>query len=120
MSSLKAGDAFHDFVGPLGCPSEICTEDLNELKKKNPMMFAVLKQSDAYIDGDVVLIKCSNPDFISLMREGTKNRTDIKNAIMSVTGKTYRLGPYKPEVQKENRKEPFDVLVENLKSNKLI
>ena len=22
MSALKAGDTFHDFVGPLGCPSE--------------------------------------------------------------------------------------------------
>ena len=32
MSSLKAGDAFHDFVGPLGCPSEFIHEDLEELK----------------------------------------------------------------------------------------
>ena len=33
MSSLKAGDAFHDFVGPLGCPSEFVKEDIEELKK---------------------------------------------------------------------------------------
>ena len=35
MSSLKAGDAFHDFVGPLGCPSEFVKENIEELKKKS-------------------------------------------------------------------------------------
>ena len=33
MSHLKAGDAFEDFVGPLGCPSEFVHEDIEELKK---------------------------------------------------------------------------------------
>ncbi len=40
MSHLKAGDAFHDFVGPLGCPSEFVKEDLAELKKKNILFVA--------------------------------------------------------------------------------
>ncbi len=40
MSQLKAGDAFHDFVGPLGCPSEFVNEDLEELKKKNILFVA--------------------------------------------------------------------------------
>ena len=34
MAQLKAGDYFEDFVGPLGQPSELCHEDLEELKKK--------------------------------------------------------------------------------------
>ena len=34
MKELKAGDAFMDFVGPLGQPSEFCSEDIEELKKK--------------------------------------------------------------------------------------
>ncbi|MGN1147150.1 MAG: sulfide/dihydroorotate dehydrogenase-like FAD/NAD-binding protein [Lachnospiraceae bacterium] len=40
MASLKAGDAFHDFVGPLGCPSEFVSEDLDELKKKKMLFVA--------------------------------------------------------------------------------
>ncbi|MBR5896061.1 MAG: sulfide/dihydroorotate dehydrogenase-like FAD/NAD-binding protein, partial [Lachnospiraceae bacterium] len=40
MSELKAGDAFHDFVGPLGCPSEFCNEPLDELKKKSILFVA--------------------------------------------------------------------------------
>lgn len=34
MLDLKAGDSFCDFVGPLGQPSELVKEDLDELKKK--------------------------------------------------------------------------------------
>ncbi len=40
MKDLKAGDAFHDFVGPLGQPSEFCMEDIEELKKKNIIFVA--------------------------------------------------------------------------------
>lgn len=40
MSHLKAGDAFHDFVGPLGCPSELISEDKEELKKKHILFVA--------------------------------------------------------------------------------
>ena len=40
MAQLKAGDYFEDFVGPLGQPSEICHEDLEELKKKKIVFVA--------------------------------------------------------------------------------
>lgn len=40
MTSLKAGDAFHDFVGPLGCPSELTDETTEELKKKSILFVA--------------------------------------------------------------------------------
>ncbi|MCQ2540513.1 MAG: sulfide/dihydroorotate dehydrogenase-like FAD/NAD-binding protein [Acetatifactor sp.] len=40
MATLEAGDSFHDFVGPLGCPSEFCKEDLAELKNKKILFVA--------------------------------------------------------------------------------
>ena len=40
MSALKAGDTFHDFVGPLGYPSEFVSEDLEALKKKKMLFVA--------------------------------------------------------------------------------
>ena len=40
MSHLKAGDAFEDFVGPLGCPSELISKDIEELKKMNIVFIA--------------------------------------------------------------------------------
>ena len=40
MAELKAGDYFEDFVGPLGQPSELCNEDIEELKKKKIVFVA--------------------------------------------------------------------------------
>ena len=40
MADLKEGDSFADFVGPLGCPSELCKEDLESLKQKKILFVA--------------------------------------------------------------------------------
>lgn len=40
MSALKAGDSFHDFVGPLGCASELVSEDKEALKQKRILFVA--------------------------------------------------------------------------------
>ena len=40
MARLQAGDAFSDFVGPLGCASELIHEDIEELKKKKIVFVA--------------------------------------------------------------------------------
>lgn len=40
MSQLQTGDAFRDFVGPLGNPSEFIHEDVEELKQKKYLFVA--------------------------------------------------------------------------------
>ena len=41
MMALNEGDSLEDFVGPLGCPSELCQEDnLEETKKKHIVFIA--------------------------------------------------------------------------------
>jgi ferredoxin--NADP+ reductase len=41
MMALNEGDALEDFVGPLGCPSELCQEEnLEETRKKNIIFIA--------------------------------------------------------------------------------
>ena len=40
MSKLKAGDSFHDVVGPLGCPSELCEKTKEELDAMNILFVA--------------------------------------------------------------------------------
>ena len=40
MAGMKAGDAFRDFIGPLGRPSEFVGEDLAELKNKKIIFVA--------------------------------------------------------------------------------
>ena len=40
MAELKEGEAFHDFVGPLGCPSEFVKEAPEKLKNKRILFVA--------------------------------------------------------------------------------
>ncbi len=40
MTALQAGDSFRDFVGPLGCASELTKESAEELKKKKILFVA--------------------------------------------------------------------------------
>lgn len=40
MAGLQAGDAFEDFVGPLGQPSEFVHEDLEEVRKRKYLFVA--------------------------------------------------------------------------------
>ena len=40
MAELKEGDSFHDFVGPLGCPSELVKETPEELRVKKILFVA--------------------------------------------------------------------------------
>lgn len=40
MANLRAGDSFHDVVGPLGCPSELTKESVADLKKKSILFVA--------------------------------------------------------------------------------
>ena len=40
MAELKEGDAFQDFVGPLGCPSELVKETPEALRKKKILFVA--------------------------------------------------------------------------------
>ena len=40
MAQLKAGDSFRDFTGPLGCPSELISDDIESLKNKKILFVA--------------------------------------------------------------------------------
>ncbi|MCR4618107.1 MAG: sulfide/dihydroorotate dehydrogenase-like FAD/NAD-binding protein [Lachnospiraceae bacterium] len=40
MATLNEGDSFRDFVGPLGCPSELLSIPVDELKKKKIIFIA--------------------------------------------------------------------------------
>ncbi len=79
MSSLKEGDCFHDFTGPLGKPSELIETPIDELKKKNIVFIAgglgiapvypqVKWLHEHGVDADVI-IGAKNKDLIILEEE---------------------------------------------------
>ena len=40
FTELKSGDAFEDFVGPLGRPSDLCLDPIEEVRKKKILFVA--------------------------------------------------------------------------------
>ena len=40
LSKMEQGDLLSDIAGPLGCPSELCSADIEELKKQNIVFVA--------------------------------------------------------------------------------
>lgn len=82
MSAMQAGDAFRDFVGPLGNPSELVKEDLETLKKKKLLFVAggvgaapvypqVKWMKEHGIDADVI-IGSKNKELLILTEEMEK------------------------------------------------
>ncbi len=98
-------------------PFEAWQDVLGELVKTAPLMGAVLRDSDAYLDiaKDTLLIDSGNDQFITLMRSDPIYRTQIRNAVQSVVGKTYRLGPFK-KPQAVTKEDPLQSIIEKLKS----
>ncbi len=79
MSQLNEGDYFRDFVGPLGCPSELVKEDIEELKKEKILFIAggvgaapvypqVKWLHEHGVDADVI-VGCKTKDLLILEDE---------------------------------------------------
>lgn len=81
--------------GPFGEWNEV----LDALSKISPMLRGVLDGSRAFIKGDLVLIDIRNDSFRDMINSDSRQRANLKQAIASVTGKTYRIGPYTPPPQ---------------------
>ena len=91
-------------------------EVLSELTKTNMPLWGVLTGSSAIIRGDYVLIKSDNPTLSAFIKTGG-NARDVKEAVLRVTGKRYRLGLYSgaaaPKMSAQPAAAPKDPL-ENL------
>lgn len=79
MSKLEEGDSFRDFVGPLGCPSELLSLPIEELKQKKIIFIAggvgtapvypqVKWMHEHGIDVDVI-VGCKTKDLLILEDE---------------------------------------------------
>ena len=96
-------------------------EVLSELMKTNMPLWGVLVNSQAVINGDYVLIKSDNPTLSEFIKKDGNSRS-VKEAILRVTGKRYRLGLYKHTAaqddgaQKKVYKDPLQDLISNART----
>lgn len=82
---------------------------LSELSTINKPLWGILSDSTAYIENDIVMIKCDNPTFPTFIRTG-KNPDDLKEAIFRVISKPCRLKIYRGTGTKPTEKKKTDPL----------
>lgn len=90
-----------------------------ELSSYNRLIAAALKGTEAFIDGNLVLIKCENKEFLDMINQNPNNKADIRKAILNVTGMTCRLGPYRPQ-NTEQKTDPLSGFLSNMQSKGIL
>ena len=80
-------------------PFKLWKDVLKELTKTCPLLVGVLKDSTAYQKGEYLLIDYHNEQFLQLIKQNLY-KDYLKKAAFEVTGKNYKLGPYKKEATK--------------------
>ena len=88
MSGLKAGDSFADFVGPLGCASELCSEPLEELRKKK-ILFVAGGVGTAPVYPQVKWLKEQGVNADVIVGAKTKSILILEDEMKAVAGNLY-------------------------------
>ena len=88
MSYMKEGDAFRDFTGPLGMPSELVKEDISELKNKK-ILFVAGGVGVAPVYPQVKWLKENGVDADVIVGAKTKDLIILEDEMKAVSGNLY-------------------------------
>ena len=88
MAGLKAGDSFRDFVGPLGQPSELCSESVEVLKKKR-ILFVAGGVGTAPVYPQVKWLKEQGVDADVIVGSKTQSLLILEKEMEAVAGNLY-------------------------------
>lgn len=90
-------------------------EVMEILKTESPIIYAVLNNSKAYVDGAYLLIDAPNPAFLETIRSEERYKNAIRDAVLKTSGVRYKLGPYnKKTAPKPVKDDPLDALMMSL------
>lgn len=88
MAALKEGDYFHDFVGPLGCPSELVKEPRETLQKKK-ILFVAGGVGAAPVYPQVKWLHENGVDADVIVGSKTKSLLILEKEMEAVAGSLY-------------------------------
>lgn len=89
MMALNEGDALEDFVGPLGCPSELCEEENLEETRKNKIVFIAGGLGTAPVYPQVKWLHEHGIDADVIMGSRTKDLLFYMDEMKAVAGNVY-------------------------------
>ena len=89
MMALNEGDALEDFVGPLGCPSELCEEENLEETRKKKIVFIAGGLGTAPVYPQVKWLHEHGIDAAVIMGSRTKDLLFYMDEMKAVAGNVY-------------------------------
>ncbi|MFR3471338.1 MAG: sulfide/dihydroorotate dehydrogenase-like FAD/NAD-binding protein [Roseburia faecis] len=89
MMALNEGDALEDFVGPLGCPSELCEEENLEETRKKKIIFIAGGLGTAPVYPQVKWLHEHGIDADVIMGSRTKDLLFYMDEMKAVAGNVY-------------------------------
>ncbi|MBQ4129033.1 MAG: DNA polymerase III subunit gamma/tau [Ruminococcus sp.] len=91
-------------------------EVINNLKRYSRAISAAFEGSNAYVSGDYLLIETDQDIAFQLLKKSAQ-RDNIRKAVSEVTGRTYKLGPYKKPETQEKKDDVLEQFISNLKES---
>ena len=113
MAQLEEGEYFHDFVGPLGCPSELVEQPLDEVKAKK-ILFVAGGVGAAPVYPQVKWLHEHGIAADVIVGSKTKNLLILEKEMEAVAGNLYgnpdhqRSGSGRQKVRSVHRYRPHD------------
>ena len=93
-------------------------EVVNNMKPISRAIAAAFSGSSAYVSGGYLLIDTSNEMAFELLKNGQR-REEIRKIILEITGRVYKLGPYKRIEENKTKTDPLEILKKGLEGTEI-
>lgn len=117
--SAKSSSADYDEIIKNAVPMEDWQEVLDILKSYSMTIATSFKNTRAYVSGDYMLIDSQNELAFRLLKQPA-HRERMRRAVKEVTGRTYKLGPYRKAAEKAQKQDPMQELLDKAKQSGVI
>ena len=97
-------------------PFAMWQDVVSNLRHYSRAISAAFEDTNAYVSGDYLLIETNHEIAFELLKKSAQ-REEIRKAVQEITGKVYKLGPYKLPEKKVSRDDVLDNFINQLRSS---
>ena len=97
-------------------PFELWQDVVSNLRHYSRAISAAFEDTNAYVSGDYLLIETNHEIAFELLKKSSQ-REEIRKAVQEVTGRVYKLGPYKLPEKKVSRDDTLNDFINKLRAS---
>ena len=97
-------------------PFALWPDVVSNLRHYSRAISAAFEDTNAYVSGDYLLIETNHEIAFSLLKKSSQ-REEIRKAVQEVTGRVYKLGPYKLPEKQESQDDVLNNFINKLRDS---